>query len=170
MFSIAQEAVPAEALLKTYRGGAHPERWGRYSDCFTIIVDRDVNLSDFVFAFYTSAVFRIERLVLHALGAPSSRCGARALADGAAVGFAVWYVGERTATQLLMCDRFERTRSWFCVEPVEGCKTRLQFGSAVASGNIYGNGAALDRRFNVLLRFHVLYSQVLLHAATRNLP
>jgi hypothetical protein len=28
MFSIAREAVPEDALLKTYRGGVHPERWG----------------------------------------------------------------------------------------------------------------------------------------------
>jgi len=70
---------------------------------------------------------------------------------------------------LLMCDRFERTRSWFCVEPMQGGKTRLQFGSAVASGDVDANGAVLDRRFNALLWFHTLYSQVLLHAATLNL-
>src|SRR3974390_2143704 len=169
MFSIVQEEVPADALLKTYRGGIHPERWKSYADCFTIIADRKVNLSDFVFAFYTSATFRVERLVLRALlGAPSSRSDARALADGAAAQFAVWYVGKRTSTQLLMCDRYERTRSWFCVEPVHGGKTRLRFGSAVAS-NAGANAAALDGRFSALLWFHTLYSQVLLHSATLNL-
>jgi hypothetical protein len=170
MFSIVQEAVPADALLKTYRKGLQPERWERYSDCFTIIVNREVNLSDFVFAFYTSTIFRIERLVLRALvGTPSSRSDARAVADGTAVRFAVWYVGAHTATQLLMCDRFERTRSWFRVEPLQGGRTRLQFGSAVASGDVDANGAAADGRFSALLRFHIFYSQVLLHAATLNL-
>ena len=166
MFSIVRQAVPADALLKTYRGGAHPDRWESYADCFAIIVDRDVSLSEFVFAFYTSALFRIERFMLRVVcGTPSSQSDTRALADASAVEFAVWYVGERTATQLLMCDRYERTRSWFRVEPMHGGKTRLQFGSAVASTN-GASAAAPAGRFSALLRFHILYSQLLLHAAT----
>jgi hypothetical protein len=169
MFSIVRQTVPAGALLKTYRGGAHPDRWESYADCFAIIVDRDVNLSQFVFAFYTSALFRIERFMLRVVsGAPSHHSDARALADGRAVEFAVWYVGERTATQLLMCDRYERTRSWFRVEPMPGGKTRLQFGSAVASTSI-ASAAAPAGGFRALLRFHILYSQLLLHAASVNL-
>jgi hypothetical protein len=170
MFSIVRQAVPADALLTTFRGGVHPDRWGSYADCFAIIIDRKANLSEFVFAFYTSAVFRIERLVLHALiGTPSNQSDARALADGTAVEFAVWYVGERTATQLLMCDRYERTRSWFRAEPMPDGKTLLQFGSALASASVETRGAAPGGRFGALLRFHILYSQVLLHAATLNL-
>jgi hypothetical protein len=116
MFSVVRESVPDDALLKTYRGGARPGRWGRYGDCFSVNVDGAVSLADFVFAFYTSPVFRIERLILRILiRTPSSDAEARALADGSAASFAVWYVGERTATQLLMCDRYERTRSWFRV-------------------------------------------------------
>ena len=169
MFSIGQQAVPADALLKTYRGGAHPERWASYADCFAIIVDRDVKLSEFVFAFYTSALFGIERFLLRVFsGATSNPSDVRALADGSAAEFAVWYVGERTATQLLMCDRYERTRSWFCVEPMQGGKTRLQFGSAVAGSNA-ASAAAPAGRFGALLRFHIFYSQVLLHAAAVNL-
>ena len=52
------------------------------------------------------------------------------LADGFGTSFAIWRVGERTTTQLLMCDRYERTRSWFCVVPLGGGKTLLRFGSA----------------------------------------
>jgi hypothetical protein len=170
MFAIVRQAVPADALLKTFRGGAHPERWQSYADCFAIIVDREVNLADFVFAFYSSAVFRFERLMLLVLlGAPSSRADARAVADGSRAEFAAWYVGARTATQLLMCDRYERTRSWFRAEPMQGGKTRLQFGSAVASTKAETSEAAPGGRFGVLLRFHILYSQVLLYAATVNL-
>ena len=167
MFSITRQAVPDDALLKTYRGGTHPERWGTYGDCFAVTVDRAVNLADFVFAFYTTPVFRVERLILGGLlGSPSSDSAARALADGSAASFAVWYVGERTATQLLMCDRYERTRSWFRVVPLNDNRTLLQFGSAVAATRDNQTGAlALGRGFPLLLRFHVLYSRMLLHAA-----
>ena len=176
MFSIAQDRLADDALLKTYRGGVRPERWGRYGDCFSITVDRAVNLAEFVFAFYTSPLFRIERWLLRALvGAPSSDSGARALAGGSAASFAVWYVGERTATQLLMCDRYERTRSWFRVVSLDGGRTLLQFGSAIAADRAEraeraehverAGGRALGGRFRLLLGFHVFYSQLLLHAA-----
>jgi len=167
MFSIAQDRLADDALLKTYRGGVRPERWGRYGDCFSVTVDRAVNLAEFVFAFYTSPVFRIERWLLRALvGAPSSDPGAHALADGSAASFAVWYVGKRTATQLLMCDRYERTRSWFRVVSLDGGRTLLQFGSAIAADRAdRAGGRTLGRRFRLLLGFHVFYSQLLLHAA-----
>jgi hypothetical protein len=167
MFSIVREAVPEDALLKTYRGGVHPERWGSYGDCFSVTVDRSANLADFVFAFYTSPLFRIERVVLRALvHAPSSDLEARRLADGSAATFAAWYVGERTATQLLMCDRYERTRSWFRVVPLAGGRTSLRFGSAVAAvGDPRTGAAALSGGFRLLLGFHVMYSQALLHSA-----
>jgi hypothetical protein len=170
MLAITRESVPEDALLRTFRGGAHPERWGRYADCFAVSVERNVTLAQFVFAFYTSPLFLIERGLLRLLiNAPSSRADARAIADGASDKFAVWYVGQRTATQLLMCDRYERTRSWFRVEP-EGGGTRLQFGSAVAAKR--GENADAARRpatFSLLLSFHVLYSQALLRAAEANL-
>jgi hypothetical protein len=174
MFSITQEAAPADALLKTYRGGVHPERWGRYGDCFSVRVDGVVSLKDFVFAFYTSPLFRIERWMLRALiGAPSTDTGARAIADGSAASFAVWYAADRTATQLLMCDRYERTRSWFRVLAQDGGGTLLQFGSAVAAvaaGRDEGTvPAGRSKGFRLLLRFHVLYSRLLLNAAGKSL-
>jgi hypothetical protein len=94
MFSIAREAVPEDSLLRTYRGGAHPERWGRYGDCFSTQVDRVASLADYVFAFYTSSIFRIERSMLRAfIAAPSSDAQTRALADGSAGSFAVLVCG-----------------------------------------------------------------------------
>jgi hypothetical protein len=150
----------------TYRGGERPERWGRYGDCFAVTVHRVVNLAEFVFAFYSSPVFRIERLMLRVLlGAPSSDSDARAVAEGSGGSFAVWYVGERTATQLLMCDRYERTRSWFRVVPMSGDRTLLQFGSAVAARGVETRPGSRGGGFRLLLGFHVLYSQALLHAA-----
>lgn len=167
MFSIARQAVPDDALLKTYQGGTRPELWGAYGDCFEVSVDRAVSLADYVFAFYTSPVFRIERMILRVLlMAPSTDGQAHAVAHGAGASFAVWYVGKRTATQLLMCDRYERTRSWFRAVPLDGGRTLLQFGSAVAATSAGRTVArSTSRGSGLLLRFHVLYSQMLLHSA-----
>jgi hypothetical protein len=167
VFAVVREPVPEDALLKTYRGGMHPERWRKYGDFFSVAVDQVVSLADFVFAFYTSPVFRIERLLLRVfIDTPSSDSNARALADGSASSFAVWYVGERTATQLLMCDRYERTRSWFRVVALDRGRTLLQFGSAVAATrDDRTGGEKIGGTFRWLVGFHVLYSQVLLHAA-----
>jgi hypothetical protein len=169
MLSVTQDAVPEDALLRTYRGGAHPGRWRESGDCFAVSVDRVVSLAEFVFAFYTSPLFRIERAILALLaGAPSADSEARELADGSGTSFAVWRVGERTTTQLLMCDRYERTRSWFRVVPLSDGMTLLQFGSAVAARG--GQPSEIKARgsfFRLLLKFHVVYSQVLLNAAKR---
>jgi hypothetical protein len=172
MFAITRESVPADALLNTFRGGARPERWGTYADCFAVDCAGQVGLADFVVAFYTSRLFGVERFLLRTLiNAPSSRGDARAVAEGTADKFAAWYVGQRTATQLLMCDRYERTRSWFSVSTASDGGTRLRFGSAVAAKT--GRGGAAPKRpaaFGLLLGFHILYSQALLAAAKRNLP
>jgi hypothetical protein len=169
MFSVTKDAVPDDALLRTYCDGAHPERWRESGDCFVTSVDRVVSLAEFVFAFYTSPIFRIERVILGILaGAPSTDADARRLADTSGMSFAVWRVGRRTATQLLMCDRYERTRSWFRVVPLSDGKTLLQFGSAVASRSAKRPATGLRANlFHVLLKFHVIYSKVLLHAAKR---
>lgn len=169
MATVTHGALPNDALLRTYRGGPRPERWRESGDCFAVSVDRVVSLAEFVFAFYTSPVFRIERLILGLLaGTLSTESEALRLAEGHETSFAIWRVGERTATQLLMCDRYEWTRSWFRVVPLNDGKTLLQFGSAVASRK---GGQSSTRTsgglFRLLLKFHVAYSRVLLHAARR---
>jgi hypothetical protein len=171
LFSVGREALPDDALLKTYRGSLHPERWGAYADCFAITAPGKVDLPAFVIAFYTSPLFRIEGFILRALlGTRSSRVEAIRLANGSCGEFAAWYVGQRTATQLLMCDRYERTRSWFCVAPSEGGGTRLLFGSAVAAKrNEKTPVSPLRGASGLLLRFHIVYSQLLLRAAKANL-
>jgi hypothetical protein len=167
MSSIGQQTVPDDALLKTYRGGKYPERWGHYADCFSVHVDGSVMLSQFVFAFYTSPIFRIERVILFLVGASSTDEQARAVADGRGDSFAVWTVGERTADQLLMCDRYGKTRSWFRVVSQASGATVLQFGSAVAARPANTMSMKMSRGFGVLLGFHRLYSRVLLAAAKR---
>jgi hypothetical protein len=170
MFSIAREVPAEDSLLRTCRGPIHPERWGKYGDCFSVSIEGAVSLAQFVAAFYTSPLFRIERLILGVLAAaPSKDSEAHALAVGSGTAFAIWYMGARTATQLLMCDRFERTRSWFRVVTLNGDRTLLQFGSALAAIPGRPSSEAPNGKFRVLLAFHVWYSQALLHSANRRL-
>ena len=167
MSTVTRDSVPADTLLVTYKGGRHPERWGRYADCFSVSVERAVTLPEFVFAFYTSPPFKAERLVLRVLlGASSTDEQALALATGTENSFAVWRVGDRTATQLLMCDRYERTRSWFRVVPLDNGSTRMQFGSAVADRSGPQGSREMGSGFGLLLGFHVVYSKILLRAAS----
>ena len=169
VMNITQQPTPSESLLRTYRGGRNPERWGRYDDCFSVRLDRPVGLSVFVFAFYTSWVFRLERCILRlAIGAASTDAQARGVANGTEQLFAAWTVGARSDSQLLMCDRYETTRSWFRVLPNEG-GTTLQFGSAVASPPDRGAVRTIGSGFRLLLGFHVFYSRVLLRAAAKRL-
>lgn len=167
--NVSQQPAPADSFLKTYKGGCKPERWGQYDDCFSVRVDRPVGLAEFVFAFYTTRVFRLERRILWlVIGAASTDAQARGVANGAEQLFAAWRVGARSETQLLMCDRYETTRSWFRVLPSEG-GTTLQFGSAVASAPARGAEQSTGSGFRLLLGFHVLYSKVLLRAAAKRL-
>jgi hypothetical protein len=174
--SITQQPAPPDSLLMSYRGGARPERWGQYGDCFSVNLKRRVTLEEFVSAFYTTWVFKIERRMLRwVMRAASTDAQARGVAAGTQDAFAIWRVGARTETQLLMCDRYESTRSWFRVAPIEG-GTLLQFGSAVAAarggrggGRGGGGTASMGGGFQLLLGFHVLYSKVLLRAAATRL-
>ena len=88
--------------------------------------------SRFVEAFYTSRVFKLERLILKWLvDKPSTDAEAKELAAGVRDRFAAWTVKIAT-DQLLMCDYMSATRSWLMVAPCEReglPATRLHFGS-----------------------------------------
>ena len=160
MTSIQACSVPADALLSRYlRGKA-------YADCYYTEVAGQVSHAQYVEAFYTTAVFKIERAILKAfVSRPSTDGEARELAQGKRDTFAAWSVEARAADQLLLCDFQGRTRAWLRVVPIPG-GTRLYFGSAVVpvvdtqSGN-----EKLGFVFSVLLGFHKLYSRILLRAA-----
>jgi len=170
MHAVLQKSLPHDALLATHRGGKHPELWGGYGDCFVVSIDRTVALAEFVVAFYTSPVFRIERWILRvAAGAPSTDQEARDLMAGSRDSFAVWSVAERTDTQLLMGDRYGKTRSWFRVTPQESAATLLQFGSAVAARRRANGSSGMGGGFRLLLEFHRFYSKVLLRSAWKQL-
>jgi hypothetical protein len=159
-----------DALLKTWRGGRHPERWGGYGDCFSVPIAQPVSLAEFVSAFYTTPLFRVERAILRLLAAsPSTDEEIRQLMAGARGSFAAWELSARTATQLLMSDRYGKTRSWFRVTPQAAGGTLLQFGSAVAAKPGVKSSSGMSTGFNALLGFHRLYSRLLLQAARKRL-
>jgi hypothetical protein len=162
MIAIRSRAVPSDALLARYRVDGH------YVDAYSADVSRRVAVADYVVAFYTTPVFKLERLILkHAVAKPSTDADARALADGRADAFAAWTVEARAADELLLGDYTGRTRSWLRVEPLDG-GTRLWFGSAVVAVRDRATGRArLGAAYTALLGFHKLYSRVLLGAAAR---
>lgn len=163
MPTIRKSELPATALLYRYRAK------GAYVDCFIADVDGDVPLSTFVEAFYTSALFKLERVILRwCVARPSTDAEARLLADGTSDSFAAWRVEARSTEQLLVGDFSGRTKSWFMVvaDTDAPWSTRLYFGSAVVPirHSVHGK-PELGVWFRVLLGFHRLYSRLLLQAA-----
>jgi hypothetical protein len=120
----------------------------------------------FVTAFYTTSLFKLERFILTwTVSKPSTDAQVQQLADGLLNTFAAWTVEARSEDQLLMCDYQSRTRSWLMVLPVQ-TGTRLYFGSAVVPRVHARTGkATLGLILQLLLGFHRLYSVALLSAA-----
>ena len=148
---IKEAELPAAALLQKY--ASDPQA---FIDCYTREVDGDVDLATYVAAFYTSWLFKVERVILRFVArSPSTDGQALDVAQGHTAAFAAWTVEGRDNRQLLMCDIGGHTRSWFMVAP-EGDKTRLYFGSAVTHK---------DSLFvRTLMPFHKWYSRALLKA------
>jgi hypothetical protein len=161
----AHTDLPEASLLDSYRAAR------AYTDAFTVDVPGVVTLSDFIAAFYTTWLFRLERLVLATLVAkPSRDAEARALADGHRRRFAAWTVEARETDQIVMCDFLNKTRSWLRVEPLPGGATRLWFGTAVVPARIRPDGRVqLGAGFDQLIPVHRLYARALLSAAARRL-
>lgn len=164
MSVIHRAALPAYALL------ADRARDGEYADCYVVEVPQAVSHADFVEAFYTTWLFRLERVLLAWLvSKPSTDAEARALARGERTTFAAWNVEERVGNQLVMRDFQGKTCSWLMVEPLPA-STRLYFGSGIASRVDRVTGEKrMGRGFSLLLGFHKLYSRALLGAARSRL-
>lgn len=158
--------LPSEALLRKYHDG------GGYADCYAVDMARPVSQAEYVEAFYTTAVFKVERSILAWFASrPSTDGQAKALATGTSDAFAAWTVEGRKPDQLLLADFQGRTRSWLMSVPVAGGgATRLYFGSAVVPVASRKTGQAkMGFAFRALLGFHKLYSRVLLRAAVSRL-
>jgi hypothetical protein len=154
-------AVPRDALLSAY-----VDRAGVYTDCFEVMLPGQANLDEFIAAFYTTWLFRLERAVLTlGLRRRISDSDVMALANGTAARFAAWQVESRAEAQLLLCDLSGRTRSYLAVAPKEGGVTRLLFGSAV----VPREGAELGAVVRAILPLHRFYSKALLRLAERKM-
>jgi hypothetical protein len=131
-----------------------------------------ISHAEYVEAFYTTAVFKLERLLLSWFVArPSTDAQAGELAAGNRTSFAAWSVEAREPDQLLLCDFQGRTRSWLMSAPASNNQTtRLFFGSAVVPiVNRRTGEARMGSAFRALLGFHKLYSRILLRAAVNRL-
>ncbi len=168
MFS-SMEAVPLpdDAMLGRYAGTDRG-----YTDCYSVELKGPVRLAEYIEAFYTSPVFKLERSILSILLAkPSTDTQARELATGDRDSFSAWRVEDRDSKQILLSDFRGPTRSWLMVEPMlDAQSTRLYFGSAVVfprnpSGQVIGPSLS----FRMLLGFHQLYAKILLSLARRAL-
>ena len=169
MFDIKKRELPAGALLQSYT-----EIDGCYTDCYSADIDRAINLSEFVAAFYVTPLFKLERFVLnHLASKPSTDEQAREVSEGQIDHFAYWRVEQREVNQLLMCDLSDRTRSWFMTAPLTESgetSTRLYFGTAVVPRPAKNDEKpTLGFTYNALMGFHKLYSRALLSAAKAQL-
>ena len=162
LFAILPCPLPDISLLNLYR-----LQQGAYTDCYCTEVAGSVTQAEFVGAFYTTWVFKLERTILKwAVAKPSNDAQAALLAQGGLNAFSAWTVEDRREDQLLLCDMHGRTRSWLMATPAEsGDGTRLYFGSAVVPAKGSESGADIGTGFRLLLGFHKMYSRILLKAA-----
>jgi len=168
MFAVERCSLPVDALLGQY------DSPGIYTDCYRTDVIGAVAFEAYVSAFYTTRLFKLERVILQwVVSRPSSDTEATQMANGNADTFAAWHVEGRSENQLLLSDFRGRTRSWLMVAPVEGeesTSTRLFFGSAVTPGrNANTESVAAGPAFSMLLGFHRIYSVLLLCSARTKL-
>ncbi|MBL8271632.1 hypothetical protein [Steroidobacter sp.] len=162
--SVATAELPTAALLRKYQHD------GAYTDCYFTELKRSISLPDYVEAFYTTWVFKLERwLLTHFVSKPSTDEDAKRVAHAQANTFAAWSVEGRAPDQLLMCDFVSKTRSWFMVTQLPGGSTRLYFGSAVVPTRDKAGKSTLGMTYRVLMGFHKLYSRILLKAASSKL-
>ncbi len=168
MFSITSCPLPENALLNSYQQN------GAFTDCYCTQIPNAITHSQYVHAFYTTPVFKLERSILKwAVSKPSSDAQVALLAEGKTDTFSAWSVESRCENQLLLCDYQKRTRSWLMIEHVKGdncIQTRLYFGSAVVPRkNTNAGRASFGLVFHALSWFHKIYSVVLLFSARSRL-
>jgi hypothetical protein len=168
MFSTKSCPLPGDALLNKYVDA------NTYTDCYQAALPASVTQAQFISAFYTTPIFKLERAMLKWVAAkPSLDSDARRLAEGEIDHFAAWQVEDRCQNQLLLSDFRGRTRSWLMTLPAgdsDQAMTLLFFGSAVVPlQDPHSGERRLGTIFSALLGFHKIYSRILLHAARARL-
>lgn len=165
MVAIQASPLPEESLMTRYRLA------GAYTDCYRASLPQRVSPAEFVEAFCTGWLFKVERLILAVfLSKSSSDQQAKHLAEAKTEHFAAWRVEGRTSNQLLLV--FGNTRSWLmCAEGAEGsAETHFYFGSAVVPRLDLASGRQrFGVAFHLLGGLHRLYSRALLRQALSRL-
>lgn len=168
MLNVISRSIPDGALISKY--AIVP---GGYTDCFSVDVSRKVILNEFILEFFSTPIFRIERLILAIL--PSGRSTRQDIADlasGLSETMAIWKVETRFDTQLIMSAGSGPVRTWLMVvedQPEPGY-SRLYFGSAVLPTKTGRDGQKkLGKGFHLLSGFHNYYSRLLLWMAAYRL-
>ena len=161
-------SLPANSLLDRYLD-VHT-----YTDCYRVEVAVTITQAEFVHAFYTTWIFKLERAILKWIVAkPSADAEAKQLARGEIDRFAAWHVEDRNENQLLLSDFSGRSRSWLMALPAGNNNpsgTEWYFGSAVIPIIDPATGQArMGLLFRALLGFHGIYSRMLLHSAKSRL-
>ena len=163
--------LPANSLLLGLKAS------GAYVDCYLAELPCAVSHAHFVQAFYTGRLFNVERLLIRLLlKRASTDAEVRLLADGQLQTFAAWRVEARATNQILLADLSGHTRSWLMVEALDPAQpsigTRLYFGSALMPARNKERARTLGPRLvfsRLMMRFHKLYSRLLLRAAVARL-
>ena len=168
MITVNSCPLPPRALLQRYADA------GDYTDCCRCDIQGAVSQAQFVAAFYTTPVFRLERLILRwMVNKPSTDEDVEGLARNGSDEFAAWTVEDRRDDQLLLCDYRGSTRSWLMTLTQDddgGTRASLYFGSAILRQRSAASGKKrLGRGFRLLLGFHRIYSRILLRAACARL-
>ena len=147
---VRRRPLPDHALLTKFaRGGA-------YADCYVTAVPLEVTHAEYVEAFYTSWLFKLERVILAwFVQKPSTDEEARALSRGERDTFAAWSTESRAGNQLVMLDFMAYTCSWLMIES-RPAQTLLYFGTGIMRRTL---------GFKLLLPFHKVYARSLLAAA-----
>jgi hypothetical protein len=168
MFSTKIGILPQAAFLQAYADQA-----GCFTDCYYVDVPKSVSISETISAFFTTPVFRLERVLLGIFARkPSTDQDVENLASGRSTGLAFWRTERRDQTQLLLAVGDGPIRTWLMVEPANTAqaKTRIYFGSAVMPQGVSADGAPqIGLMFRAFLGFHMLYSRLLLTLARRRL-
>jgi len=168
MPKIIETEVPLDALSVGYL------KEGAFVDCYYIDIPKEVTLEQYIQAFYTTFLFKVERSVLSLVTFTLAKDSeAVDLSLGKTERYSIWTVEKRKSDQILLCEFTENTRSWLSVKviKVEGViTTRLYFGSVVIPKSVSENGEGnFGFIFHLLGKFHKVYSKSLLNAAYKKL-
>jgi hypothetical protein len=159
--------LPSDALSASY------QEQGAFVDCYYMDIVKDISLEQYIQAFYTTALFKLERSLLSLATFKRTKDeDAVELSLGKTDQYSIWTVEGREYNQIMLRDFTGNTRSWLMVQkPNENeAGTRLYFGSVVVPKDVTKDGqGSFGALFHLLDKFHEVYSRALLSAAYRKL-